>query len=363
MGVDLVLDQELLGLAAADVGLGLVVGDHDLDRPAVDAAGLVDAVHRHLQADQRGLAAGCARAGQRLQRSDLVGLGLAEGRLPRRRHQHGRAERACRYAVSDHAAARDLAAVPKVASVVSHGEFLSGPLGQKPRSSPRAASASAWFVAATLPGSGNLIELIASAAAGERTPLMSPQGPRLAVPTIRRHSIKSGQSYTLAKACQQPVRRRRNGPDRELSSIAQAMGMREPGDGRISEEYASEVRPCLLQPRNANLPTCRRPAKTPAAPSATANGPGRPRGSRRAMCRATSPSCRPRSPPTSCGSASSIRSPARCSRRARPAIPRLPSLGERSRHPHRPLPLQGVPQRRTGRRADRHRPSTGATIW
>ena len=32
---------------------------------------------------------------------------------------------------------------------------------------------------------------------------------------------------------------------------------------------------------------------------------------------------------------------------------RLPSLGRRSRHPHRPLPLQGVPQRRAGRRADR----------
>ena len=66
MGVDLVLDQQLLGLAAADVGLRLVVGDHDLDRPAVDAARLVDAVDRHLQADQRGLAAGRARARQRL---------------------------------------------------------------------------------------------------------------------------------------------------------------------------------------------------------------------------------------------------------------------------------------------------------
>ena len=38
-----------------------------------------------------------------------------------------------------------------------------------------------------------------------------------------------------------------------------------------------------------------------------------------------------------------------------PGDPRLPTLGRRSRHPHRPLPLQGVPQRRTGRRADRHR--------
>ena len=79
------------------------------------------------------------------------------------------------------------------------------------------------------------------------------------------------------------------------------------------------------------------------------------RGSRRAMCRAISPSCRPRSPPISCASASSIRSPARCSPPAVRAILACPTLGRRPRHPHRPLPLQGVPQRRTDRRADRHR--------
>ena len=66
MDVDLVLDQKLLDLAASDVGLGFVVRHHDLDRPAVDAAGLVDAVDRHLHADQRGLAAGRARARERL---------------------------------------------------------------------------------------------------------------------------------------------------------------------------------------------------------------------------------------------------------------------------------------------------------
>ena len=115
MGVDLVLDHQLLGLAAADVGLGFVVGDDELDRPAVDAARLVDAVDRHLDADQRGLAAGGAGARQRLQRADLVGLGLAEGGLPRRRHQHGRAQRArARGAISDQPAARDLAAVPEL---------------------------------------------------------------------------------------------------------------------------------------------------------------------------------------------------------------------------------------------------------
>ena len=109
-------------------------------RPLMPPA-LVDAVDRHLQTDQRGLAAGRAGARQRLQRADLVGLGLAEGRLPRRRHQHGRAERARRCAIADHAAARDLAAIPEavmVASVVSHDESLSDPLGQTPGSSPRA---------------------------------------------------------------------------------------------------------------------------------------------------------------------------------------------------------------------------------
>ena len=41
----------------------------DLERPAVDAAGLVDAVDRHLQADHRGLAAERGRAGPRLQQA------------------------------------------------------------------------------------------------------------------------------------------------------------------------------------------------------------------------------------------------------------------------------------------------------
>src|SRR4029079_15277506 len=36
--VDLILDQELLDLAAGDVGFRLVVGHHDFDRPAIDAA-------------------------------------------------------------------------------------------------------------------------------------------------------------------------------------------------------------------------------------------------------------------------------------------------------------------------------------
>ena len=100
-------------------GFELVVGDDQLDRPAVDAARLVDAVDRHLGADQRGLAAGGGGARQRLQRADLVRLGLAEGGLPRRRHQHGRAQRArAGGAIADQAAARDLAAVPELFSPI-----------------------------------------------------------------------------------------------------------------------------------------------------------------------------------------------------------------------------------------------------
>ena len=129
--VDLVLHEQLLGLAASHVGFGFVVRDNEFDWPAIDAAGLVDAIDRHLRPDQRGLAAGGGGARKRLQRTDLVRLGLAEGGLPRRRHQHACTERArgCR-AVSDQPPARDLAAVPERLTpilrfrFVSHREFL-----------------------------------------------------------------------------------------------------------------------------------------------------------------------------------------------------------------------------------------------
>ena len=77
-------------------------------------AGLVDAVDRHLHADQGGLAAGRRRARQRLQRAELERLGLPEGVAPRRGHEHRGAERAGappRHA--EEAAPRDLAAVPE----------------------------------------------------------------------------------------------------------------------------------------------------------------------------------------------------------------------------------------------------------
>ena len=177
----------------------------ELDRPAVDAARLVDAVDRHLHADQRGLAAGRGGARQRLQRADLVGLGLAEGRPPRRRHQHGRAERARRYAVADHAAARDLAAMPKRRRVSSVMVNSSPVRSDKNRGRRHERLGEGLVRRRHLAGWRKFIELIAERGGRRRTLLMSPQGPRHAVPTIRRHSIKSAQSYTLAKACQQPV--------------------------------------------------------------------------------------------------------------------------------------------------------------
>ncbi len=91
----------------------------------------VDAVHGHLGADQRRLAAGCRRARQRLERADLVGLGLAKGASPRRGHQHRSPEGARgRRAEPEQPAAGDLAAVPEVlrpllvGPVLRHREFL-----------------------------------------------------------------------------------------------------------------------------------------------------------------------------------------------------------------------------------------------
>src|SRR5262249_44734485 len=123
VSVDIVLDQQLLDLAAADIGLGLVVNSHDLDRPTVDAAVLVDAVDSHLQADQRGLAAKRARARQGLFRADLERLGLAEGFAPWRRHQHHCADRAA--APTDDPPPRDFAAVPEVLPPFFFFPFLS----------------------------------------------------------------------------------------------------------------------------------------------------------------------------------------------------------------------------------------------
>src|SRR5262249_10101854 len=97
-------------------------------RPAEDTAGLVDAVDCHLQADQRGLAAGCGGARERLLRTELVRLGGAKCDAPRRRHEHGRPERAGGAgAPADEPAAADFAAVQEFlrimrVAVVSHAK-------------------------------------------------------------------------------------------------------------------------------------------------------------------------------------------------------------------------------------------------
>src|ERR1043165_2215682 len=93
-------------------GFLCAVGENALERRAVAAAGGVDGVDRHLQAAHRGLAAERGGAGERLQRAELVWRRRPEGLAPRRRPQHGRADRA--HAPADKAAARDLAAVPHV---------------------------------------------------------------------------------------------------------------------------------------------------------------------------------------------------------------------------------------------------------
>ena len=116
-----VLLHHFRGLLARNGRRALVVGDDQLDRTAVDAARGVDAVGRHLQTDNGGLAAGGAGARERLLGADLERLGGAEGRTPRRRHQHHGADRAA--APADQGAARDLAAIPDV-----FGPFLVLPL-------------------------------------------------------------------------------------------------------------------------------------------------------------------------------------------------------------------------------------------
>ena len=92
MRVDIVLDRQFFRLASADIGLRFVIRHDQLDRPAVDAARLVDAVDRHLRSDQRRLADYGGTARQRLQAADPVRLRRAEGGLPRRRHENRGAE-------------------------------------------------------------------------------------------------------------------------------------------------------------------------------------------------------------------------------------------------------------------------------
>ena len=128
MGVYIVLDH-LRGLLPGNGRRALVIHNIKLEWTAIDAAVFVDAVGRHLQSDDCGLAAGGAGAGQRLLRTDFVRLGRAERGAPRRRHQHHGADRAA--APADNASTRDFAAVPDVL-----GPFLFFPLLSHGKNSP-----------------------------------------------------------------------------------------------------------------------------------------------------------------------------------------------------------------------------------
>src|SRR5262249_37210578 len=77
--------------------------------------------------DERRLAADGRHAGERLQRTNLVGLGLPERRAPWRGYDQGGTERARGGSIADQPTARDLAAVPEFLIVrlcLSHHQFL-----------------------------------------------------------------------------------------------------------------------------------------------------------------------------------------------------------------------------------------------
>ena len=216
-----------------------------------------------------------------------------------------------------------------------------------------------------------------NAAAAERTLLMSPQGPRHAVPTIRRHSIKPAQSYTMAKACQQAVRARKSpircgfcalprhgmlghdGSGRIAGPVLPRRWAGAAGDARIGGIF--EVRHARRRPET---PTRRRAAdrrgRPPRHPQRTMDRPDLGDGARLCAGQSRHPAERARLRLHAVLPAQPEALPAARGGRAR--RPAAAVARPRPRHPHRPLPLQGVPQRRTGRRADRHRPSTGATI-
>ena len=129
----------------------------ELDRPAVDAARLVDAVDRHLHADQRGLAAGGAR--RPTAAAACRSCRAWPGRRPpatapapawwrRARRRSPRRIRA--------AAARDLAAVPEVLRplllfpVLRHGLSSLVPCRSLPRSDWHCQDAACVLLAGTI---------------------------------------------------------------------------------------------------------------------------------------------------------------------------------------------------------------------
>jgi hypothetical protein len=92
----LLAEDQILGLALGDVGLGAVVFDQDLERAAFDAAVLVDGLLGELDPAALGQAEARARPGQRQHRADLdrlAGRRLRRDETGQRREPHGNRQR------------------------------------------------------------------------------------------------------------------------------------------------------------------------------------------------------------------------------------------------------------------------------
>ena len=91
--VNAVAGKQLAGLADPRSRLALGVLDNQLKRPSIDTARGVDAFGGDLLSNLRHQPTAGGGTGQRLNAAHLYRLFLAEYRTPRRRHQHGSAER------------------------------------------------------------------------------------------------------------------------------------------------------------------------------------------------------------------------------------------------------------------------------
>ena len=280
---------------------------------------------RHLQADHRGLAAGRAGAGERLLGADLVRLGRAEGRAPRRRHQHHRADRAA--APADDGAARDLAAVPNVFRPVFVFPFfrhrksslwISGSISRRQtkrnaranvrgrRSNQRRAKAGApaharsWPACPIVTARGGIPHIlperpVCRALYGRLCPASKRDLERVfstAIFHIAAASLTSSHAIVA---------------DGARASMRRAMvGL--PQAATLMYEDSRSCLPAPAAPRRRRL---KMPAMPRGLPCAAASIADRPRASRPATCRATSPFCRKLWPTISACSASATPSPAR----------------------------------------------------
>src|SRR6516164_9494078 len=120
--VDITFLHHLCGLLPRYRWRTFIVDNDQFDWAAIDAARIIDAVDRHLQSDNGGLAAGGAGTRQWLFGTDPVGLGGAEGGAPRLRHQHHGADRAA--APADEPPAREPAPIPELFSPLLFSPLL-----------------------------------------------------------------------------------------------------------------------------------------------------------------------------------------------------------------------------------------------